>query len=301
MVEITVVFDFVALLGFLAAAGLGTRNYVDAELEKGFWGAFSFASVVGACWTGSVLLEWLGVAPSLMDPMSFALMSATTGVFAVTATGTLSAVEDLKDAQATAERSRTEAEEAREEAEIARTEAEAAREEAEALTDALETKAEAYGSVMQRAADGDLTARVDTESRSEAMTRIGTAFNAMLDDLEATLRRIQGFTDDVARNTDHVSSSAEEIQSASEDVSESVQEISAGVHRVDDTGGWGSHYPDASLLPWGVARKSHGSVCFLQARGGDTGGHRSHQALLRGLIRPLAFHELLALAPYLLG
>ncbi|MFB6079588.1 MAG: methyl-accepting chemotaxis protein [Haloferacaceae archaeon] len=112
--------------------------------------------------------------------------------------------------------------------ERAQREAEQARSEVEALNADLEAKAADYGATMERAAEGDLTARMDAESRNEAMVRIGESFNAMMDEFERTVVRIQSFADEVVGASRSATSSAAEVQSASEDVSESIQEIAAG-------------------------------------------------------------------------
>ena len=114
------------------------------------------------------------------------------------------------------------------EAESARERAEEERERSAALIAHLEEKAEAYRETMAATADGDLTRRVDPESRSEAMTEIGEAFNAMADDLEGTIGSVQSFADTVAASSEEVTASAEEVRSAGEDVSEAIQEIADG-------------------------------------------------------------------------
>ena len=106
--------------------------------------------------------------------------------------------------------------------------------EMEALNTSLERRAEAYGETMERAADGDLTARMDPDSRNEAMREIADTYNEMMDELEGTIVEIREFATDVAVATEEVTASAEEIQNASEQVSESVQEISAGADRQAD-------------------------------------------------------------------
>ncbi|MFB6087657.1 MAG: methyl-accepting chemotaxis protein, partial [Haloarculaceae archaeon] len=112
--------------------------------------------------------------------------------------------------------------------EQAQREAEHARAEVEDLNDALEAQAADYSATMDRAAGGDLTVRMDPESESDAMVRIGEAFNEMMDEFERTIVRTQSFAGEVATAGESATASAEEIRSASEDVSESVQEIAAG-------------------------------------------------------------------------
>ncbi|SDJ57280.1 methyl-accepting chemotaxis protein [Halovenus aranensis] len=112
--------------------------------------------------------------------------------------------------------------------ENAREEAERSREEAERLVDTLETQATEFGAVVERAADGDLTARLDTDIDNDAMYEIATGVNGMLADIESTIQEIQGFSHEVAAASEQASASAQEAKRASEDISESVQEIASG-------------------------------------------------------------------------
>jgi len=118
--------------------------------------------------------------------------------------------------------------------EAAQREAKAAQAEVEEMNEALEAKAGDYSATMEEAADGDLTVRMDAESQSDAMNRIGRAFNGMMDELEDTVRRIREFAEDVAVSSQEVTASSEEVQNASEQVSESIQEISAGAETQSD-------------------------------------------------------------------
>ncbi|MDY6775141.1 MAG: HAMP domain-containing protein, partial [Halobacteria archaeon] len=65
-----------------------------------------------------------------------------------------------------------EAEEAKEEAESQKEEAEKAKREAEEMRHHLEDKAQEYENVMSEVADGDLTLRMDSDSRNDAMNSI---------------------------------------------------------------------------------------------------------------------------------
>lgn len=130
---------------------------------------------------------------------------------------------------------------AKEEAESARADTEAAKRRAEEeqrksreLVQHLETKAESYRQAMDDTAEGDLTRRVDPESRSEAMTDIGEAFNKMVADLEAIVVRIQDFADGVATSSAEASAGSDEIRTAGEEVSETVRTISESAARQDD-------------------------------------------------------------------
>jgi methyl-accepting chemotaxis protein len=102
------------------------------------------------------------------------------------------------------------------------------RERSERLVSHLEEKAADYGRVMEATADGDLTRRVDPESRSDAMTQIGTTYNRTLDELESTLADVAAFADVVADSSQQTTAGIEEVENASEEVTRSVQEISDG-------------------------------------------------------------------------
>jgi methyl-accepting chemotaxis protein len=97
--------------------------------------------------------------------------------------------------------------------EQAQKEVKEARANVEALNDALETKAAEYSATMERAAEGNLTQRIDPESESDAMIR----------DLEDTVSQIRSFAGDVATASEEVTASAAESKNASEQVSDSIQ------------------------------------------------------------------------------
>ncbi|WP_135851041.1 methyl-accepting chemotaxis protein [Halorussus salinus] len=123
----------------------------------------------------------------------------------------------------------------------AREEAQSAKAEAEETNAALERKAAEFGRVMERAADGDLTQRMDTESPTEAMTQIAEEFNAMLAELEATVADVSQFAETVAASSQEVTASTAEIEDASQQVSESTQVMSSAAEdqsaRLDRTAG----------------------------------------------------------------
>jgi methyl-accepting chemotaxis protein len=132
-------------------------------------------------------------------------------------------VEDLEAKKAEIERAKAEAEEAK-------AEAEARQREVERLNDHLEAKADAYSAAMSRAADGELTVRLDAESESEAMARIGEAFNEMLVETESAIQDIQAFAEDVSTASEEANAGTGEAKEASEEVSEAIQEIADGAH-----------------------------------------------------------------------
>jgi len=130
-------------------------------------------------------------------------------------------IDNLEERQAEIKRER-------EEAERLKSEAEQQRAEVAALNDHLREKAEAYRDAMDRAADGDLTVRVDPESESDAMAEIGRALNDMTGEIETTITEIQSFAADVEVQTGEADSATQQVAAASQEVSESIQEIATG-------------------------------------------------------------------------
>lgn len=128
-----------------------------------------------------------------------------------------------------------EVETAREEAEQAKASAEASQAEAEELAATLESQAREFSEAMERAAEGDLTQRLDGNVDNEAMQAIATSFNDMLDELERAVEDIQEFAIDVDRSSERITESIEETRRASREVSDSVQEIADGAERQDET------------------------------------------------------------------
>ncbi len=112
-----------------------------------------------------------------------------------------------------------------ERAESDRETAETERERARELTAHLEEQAAAYGGTMRAAADGDLTQRLPADAENEAMAEIATAFNGMMDDIEAAVDEIRGFADEVAAATEDAETGAAEIEEASGEVSASIRGI----------------------------------------------------------------------------
>ncbi len=143
-------------------------------------------------------------------------------------------IREAETARDEAEQARESAEAAKENAEAARREAENRREEAEALSSHLESKASHYEDVMDAAADGDLSVRVETESRSEAMVAIGESLNDMLDDIERTVANVKRFASHVSNAVVDVEESAEQVMTTGEEVSDSVTDISQGAARQTD-------------------------------------------------------------------
>ncbi|SFG57024.1 methyl-accepting chemotaxis protein [Halopelagius inordinatus] len=100
----------------------------------------------------------------------------------------------------------------------------------EETASALERAATEYGETMDAAAEGDLTVRMDADAAgdAEAMATVGRRFNAMMDELEATMAEVANFADRAAAASARVDAGAREVTTASEQVSRSTQEISDG-------------------------------------------------------------------------
>ncbi|WP_459822330.1 methyl-accepting chemotaxis protein [Halorubrum luteum] len=113
-------------------------------------------------------------------------------------------------------------------AEKAQAEAERRREEVERLNDHLVEKADSYSRSMGRAADGDLTVRLESESESEAMTRIAESFNEMMDDIESAMRDIQSFAQQVSVASEQTSTGVGRARELSENVNDSIDDIADG-------------------------------------------------------------------------
>ena len=105
---------------------------------------------------------------------------------------------------------------------------EAAKAEVERLNSHLETKADDYSAAMHRAANGDLTVRLDAESESEAMAQIGAAFNGMMDDIDGAMGEVQSFAREVSSASENTVRGVETAADQSETVSRSVTEIAEG-------------------------------------------------------------------------
>ena len=120
-----------------------------------------------------------------------------------------------------------------EEAQQAHADAERARHETEELNQHLERKAAEYSQVMEACAEGDLTRRMDPESRSEAMATIAVEFNEMLDELQTVVDGLKGFAEEVAVSTEEVTASSEEVEASASQIADSIQEIADGADRQD--------------------------------------------------------------------
>ncbi|QZP38322.1 methyl-accepting chemotaxis protein [Halobaculum magnesiiphilum] len=101
--------------------------------------------------------------------------------------------------------------------------------EMEATNEALADAAESYGETMERAAEGDLTARMDADVDDESMARIATEFNEMMDELSATVGEVDRVAAAVASASAEADAGVAEAERAAGEVADSTDEIAAGV------------------------------------------------------------------------
>lgn len=113
-----------------------------------------------------------------------------------------------------------------EEAEHAREQAEVSRAEAMEMNNYLQSKAEQYSEIMRKCAAGDLTRRLETDGENEAMDRIATEFNDMVDELETTTGQVKRFAQEVEEAGEVLQASSDSVRVTSEHVADSVQTIS---------------------------------------------------------------------------
>ncbi|MEZ3145760.1 methyl-accepting chemotaxis protein [Halobaculum sp. MBLA0143] len=118
-------------------------------------------------------------------------------------------------------------------AESAQTDAERERQRAETLSTAVGEIAEDYASELERAADGDLTVRVDVTGSADDtdadaiqdMRRIGEAVNTLLAEYESRVREVSAFADDVATASRDMTDATEEATAISSEMSEQLSDI----------------------------------------------------------------------------
>ncbi|WP_135665985.1 methyl-accepting chemotaxis protein [Halorhabdus rudnickae] len=129
-------------------------------------------------------------------------------------------IEDLEAKQA-------EIEEAQAQAQEMKAEAEARQAEIERANERLEATADAYSTEIRRAADGDLTVRLDDGVESDAMAQIAAAFNEMVTETATTTTELQSFAETVAEASAEATAGTDEAANASEEVSAAVEEIAS--------------------------------------------------------------------------
>lgn len=99
--------------------------------------------------------------------------------------------------------------------------------EATELREQLETCAEEYGEIMSACAEGDLTARLPQDADNDAMAAVAAAFNVMVDEIEATMRQLQDFSQEVATASQQATAGAREVKQASQAVNDSIQGVTS--------------------------------------------------------------------------
>ncbi|WP_167768469.1 PDC sensor domain-containing protein [Haloarcula amylovorans] len=116
------------------------------------------------------------------------------------------------------------------EVERERKRAEVARDEVIETNAYLQSKAAEYSEVMEQAAAGDLTQRMEADGQHDAMDAIGEDFNEMIEELEKTTGQLKSFAGKVEESGTVVGTSAASVKDAAEQVAESIQMISDDAH-----------------------------------------------------------------------
>ncbi|MBV0925275.1 methyl-accepting chemotaxis protein [Halomicroarcula limicola] len=116
------------------------------------------------------------------------------------------------------------------EVERERKRAEVARDEVVETNAYLQSKAAEYSEVMEQAAAGDLTQRMETDGQHDAMDAVGEDFNEMIEELEKTTGQLKSFAGKVEESGTVVGTSAASVRDAAEQVAESIQMISDDAH-----------------------------------------------------------------------
>jgi len=117
-------------------------------------------------------------------------------------------------------------------AETQRERAEVAKAESDAFAERLESRASDFGETMSACADGDLTARLDSNPDDpKALRAIAAEFNDAMDELEAAIAEVDSFAVEVADRSDAVTDGTDEAAAAGRETSDAVDEISAGAER----------------------------------------------------------------------
>lgn len=137
-------------------------------------------------------------------------------------------IDEIESQRESAQEQKARAEEKKREAEAARAEADRAKQEAEQLARDLERQAGEFGNVMERAADGDLTARISTDVENESMRSIAVSYNGMIDEFERMIVDLQRFADAVRQASDEVAAGTRETEQGIDEVTRSIQQIATG-------------------------------------------------------------------------
>jgi methyl-accepting chemotaxis protein len=141
----------------------------------------------------------------------------------------------LRERIGQAEQALEDAESAREQAESARQQAETARQQAQDVNEQIETAADEYSEVMEAAADGDLTVRMNADVENDAMAAIASDFNEMMEEFESVVDDVKRFAREVTTASESVTTASQDSRTASEQVSEAIQEISEGALEQSDS------------------------------------------------------------------
>jgi len=166
-------------------------------------------------------------------------------------------------------------------AERQRKKAQVARDEVMETNAYLQNRAAEYSDVLENAAGGDLTERLDPDGEHDAMDAIAEDCNAMLDELEKTVGQLKSFSDQVEESGRVVGNSAATVKEAAEQVAESIQRIS------DDT----SHQREDMQA---AAETVDRAVAALEA--GDTEQAKAHLDAVAGTLTEVAERSEQALA-----
>jgi len=100
--------------------------------------------------------------------------------------------------------------------------------------DRLEAAVVETTDVMERAVDGDLTARVDTEILDGEAATLGSACNDLIAAWSQSIDRVAEFSQQVSGATAQVASTAETVRTKSREVNESIRDISENSDRQHD-------------------------------------------------------------------
>jgi len=173
-----------------------------------------------------------------------------------------------------------------EEVDEARADAERERRHTAAMNRDLTRAADQYAAVMQAAADGDLTVRMDPEvTETEPMGQIATEFNGMVAQLEETIAKLGYFAEQVATASERVSASSESVREASENVADSVQTISDGAARQNESLQEATQELSALSRRTQAITDSSNAVARLAERTAETGnvGQEAAQDAISGM------------------
>ncbi|WP_274307133.1 methyl-accepting chemotaxis protein [Solibacillus daqui] len=89
------------------------------------------------------------------------------------------------------------------------------------------------GTLMGRVANGDLTAKINLQSKDE-IGQLANNFNKMIDDMKAIVQVVQQSSTQVEQRSQHLSAMAEETNASSLLVSEAVAEIAASTNEASE-------------------------------------------------------------------